>query len=224
MPRATAPSATHRNPLAAGAVRNLLALAWHFDLDHEADATAALLIEHPAAAPPDRTVPEALAELSRLTQRAAPAPAFMTLWRHAAGALLARSAQPPAAPSDWALEATMSCRCPHCRRLQQFYGAPRERVLRLPIRAELRRHVHQIIDSNGLDLLHETERKGSPYTLVCTKTRAGHQRHLAQYAEDITNMRSLVASAERVGVADTTAAGAVDRLRSAIALQPEDGN
>ena len=34
-------------PLEAGAVRNLLALAWHFDLDHEADATAALLIEHP---------------------------------------------------------------------------------------------------------------------------------------------------------------------------------
>ena len=148
----------------------------------------------------------------------------MTLWRHAAGALLARSAQPPAAPSDWALEATMSCRCPHCRRLQQFYGAPRERVLRLPIRAELRRHVHQIIDSNGLDLIHKTERKGSPYTLVCTKTRAGHQRRLAQYADDITNMRSLVASAERVGVAHTTAAGAVDRLRSAIALQPEEGN
>ena len=211
-------------PLEAGTVRNLLALAWHFDLGHEADATAALLIEHPAAAPPDRTVPEALAELSRLTQRAAPAPGFMTLWRHAAGALLARSAQPPAAPSDWALEATMSCRCPHCRRLQQFYGAPRERVLRLPIRAELRRHVHQIIDSNGLDLIHKTERKGSPYTLVCTKTRAGHQRRLAQHAEDITNMRSLVASAERVGVAHTTAAGAIDRLRSAIALQPEDGN
>ena len=211
-------------PLEAGTVRDLLALAWHFDLAHEADATAALLIEHPAAAPPDRTVPEALAELSRLTQRAASAPGFMTLWRHAAGSLLARSAQPPAAPSDWALEATISCRCPHCRRLQQFYGAPRERVLRLPIRAELRRHVHQIIDSHGLDLLHETERKGSPYTLVCTKTRAGHQRRLAQYAEDITNMRSLGASAERVGVAHTTAAGAVDRLRSAIALQPEDGN
>ena len=83
-------------PLEAGTVRDLLALAWHFDLGHEADATAALLIEHPAAAPPDRTVPEALAELSRRTQRAAPAPGFMTLWRHAAGALLARSAQPPA--------------------------------------------------------------------------------------------------------------------------------
>ena len=97
-------------------------------------------------------------------------------------------------------------------------------MLRLPIRADLRRHVHQTIDSHGLDLLHETERKGSPYTLVCTKTRAGHQRQLAQYADDITNMRSLVTSAERVGVADTTAAGAVDQLRSAIALQPEDGN
>ena len=208
-------------PLDAAAVRSLLALAWHFDLAQEADAAAALLIEHPAAIAPDRTLPAALAELSRLTQHAAAAPAFMPLWHHAAGFLLARSARPPRAPSDWALEATIPCRCPHCRRLQRFYADPRERVLRLPLRKELRGHVHQTIDGHGLDLLHETERKGRPYTLVCTKTRAGHERRLAQHAEDIAQMRLLVEAAERAAVANTTGAGELDQLRSVIAVQDE---
>jgi hypothetical protein len=92
-------------------------------------------------------------------------------------------------------------------------------VLRLPLRKELRRHLHGIIDGNGLDLLHETERKGRPYTLVCTKTRAGHQRRLAQYAEDITHMRLLVETAERAHVGNTVDSGKLDLLRSAIAVQ-----
>ena len=204
-------------PLDAATIRNLLALAWHFDLAPEANAVAALLIEHPAAAPPDRTLPAALATLPGLTQRNAAAPAFMTLWRHTAGYLLARSAQPPATPHDWALKASIPRHCPHCRELQRFYADPRERVLRLPLRQELRRHLHRIIDDHGLDLLHETERKGRPYTLVCTKTRAGHERRLKEYAADITHMRLLVETAERIGAAVAADGGELDQLRSAIA-------
>ena len=204
-------------PLAASTIRNLLALAWHFGLTQEADAAATLLIEHPAAAPPGRTLPAALPELAALKPRPSPGSAFDTMWRHAAGYLLARSAQPPAAPTDWSLKASIPCRCPHCRKLQRFYADPRERVLRLPLRKELRRHLHGIIDDNGLDLLHETERRGSPYTLVCTKTRAGHQRRLAQYAEDITHMRLLVAAAESSGAAAPADGTELDLLRSAIA-------
>ncbi|MDE0227476.1 MAG: 2OG-Fe(II) oxygenase [Spirochaetaceae bacterium] len=204
-------------PLEAATIRNLLALAWHFDLTREADAAAALLIEHPAAAPPGRALPVALSELATLKQRPAEGSAFDTLWRHAAGCLLARSAQPPTAPADWSQQASIPCRCPHCRRLQRFYADPRERVLRLPLRKELRRHVHGIIDGNGLDLLHETERKGRPYTLVCTKTRAGHRRRLAQYAEDVQHMRLLVEAAERIGATAATDAAELDLLRSALA-------
>ncbi len=208
-------------PLDSAAVRNLLALAGHFALDREADATAELLIEHPAAAPPDRTLPAALADLPGLTERAAAVPAFAKLWRHAAGSLLARSAQPPAAPRDWALEATVSCGCQHCRRLQQFYADPRAQILRLPLRQELRRHVHQSIKREGLDLLHETERKGRPFTLVCTKTRASHQRRLAQYADDLAHMRLLLETAERGRVAD--GAGERAQLRAAIAVHDQHG-
>ena len=204
-------------PLEAATIRKLLALAWHFDLTREANAAAALLIEHPAAAPPGRALPATLSEVATLEQRPAAGSAFDTLWQHAAGHLLARSAQPPTAPADWSLQASIPCRCPHCRQLQRFYADPRERVLRLPLRKELRRHVHGIIDANGLDLLHETERKGRPYTLVCTKTRAGHQRRLAQYAEDVTHMRLLVEAAERSGATATADGTELDRLRSAIA-------
>ena len=204
-------------PLDAATIRNLLALAWHFDPNREADAVAALLIEHPAAATPDRTLPAALSQLATLTQHLTAAPAFDTLWRHAARYLLARSAQPPAPPSDWALEASIPCRCPHCRRLQRFYADPRESVLRLPLRKELRRHLHGIIDDNGLDLLHETDRQGRPYTLVCTKTRAGHQRRVAQYAEDVTHMRLLLETAERSGATAAAGKAELDRLRAAIA-------
>jgi hypothetical protein len=35
---------------------------------------------------------------------------------------------------------------------------------------ERRRHLHGIIDSNRCDCTHVTEHRGSPHTLVCTKT------------------------------------------------------
>ena len=162
-------------------------------------------------------LPVALSELANVAQHPTAARTFDALWHHAAGYLLARSAQPPAPPTDWSLDGSIPCRCPHCRRLLRFYADPRESVLRLPLRKELRRHLHGIIEDNGLDLLHETERKGRPYTLVCTKTRAGHQRRLAQYAEDLTHMGLLVETAERSGATAATGESELDRLRAAIA-------
>ena len=153
-----------------------------------------LLTRHPAAATPDRAVPQALAELAahHLTPGAA-APGIATLWRHAADCLLARSTEPPDAPRDWVIEAdAVSCTCASCRLLRAFCADPVETTLRLPLRKELRRHVHGIIDSHGLDLLHETERVGRPYTLVCTKTRGAYERRCAEYAVDIAHLRLLV--------------------------------
>ena len=40
----------------------------------------------------------------------------------------------------------------------------------------------------------ETERRGRPYTLVCTKNRASHERRLAEYADDVAAMQSLLQS------------------------------
>ena len=116
---------------------------------------------------------------------------FVTLWRHAASSLLARSARPPEEPADGVIATRSPCSCPHCRSLQAFCDDPAPTTLRLPLRKELRRHVHGVIDRLRLDIRHETERKGSPYTLVCTKTRGAWKRRCALYAEDIAHLRLL---------------------------------
>lgn len=59
---------------------------------------------------------------------------------------------------------------------------------------ELRRHLHATIDAHRLDMFHETERRGRPYTLVCTKSRASHERRLAPYAQDVSRTGSLLTS------------------------------
>jgi hypothetical protein len=43
------------------------------------------------------------------------------------------------------------------------------------VRKERRQHLHQIIDRHGCDLTHITDRRGSPQTLVCTKTTASYE-------------------------------------------------
>ena len=202
--------------LSAHAIRCLFALLWHCDLAEEAEAAAMLLAQSPATASPDRAVPQALAELAEHhLPRSAAAPAgFAALWRHAAACLLARSAEPPAEPRDWVIEAEIPCDCPSCRLLKSFCADPVETTLRLPLRKELRRHVHAIIDGNGLDLTHETERIGRPYTLVCTKTRGAYERRCAQHAVDIAHMRLLVRAASRAP--DAGNGGELRRLRASI--------
>ena len=194
-------------------------LIWHGELADEAEEAAVLLARHPAAATPDRAVPQALAGLAahHRTQGAMKPAGFETLWRHAADCLLARSAEPPETPRDWLIEAdAVSCSCASCRRLRAFCADPAETILRLPLRKELRRHVHGIIDGHGLDILHETERVGRPYTLVCTKTRGAYERRCAEYAADVAHMRLLVTAAR--GARDAAHQGELSRRRIGYAV------
>ncbi len=206
-------------PLSARAIRSLLLVTWRFGLAAEAEAAARLLVERPAAATPRRALPTALAETAEVCGMAggASAPAgFAVLWRHAASSLLARSAQPPEEPADWVMAARIPCSCPHCRRLQAFCDDPTAVTLRLPLRKELRRHVHGVIDGLGLDIRHQTERTGRPYTLVCTKTRGAWQRRCAQYADDIAHLRLLAVAAPSSGAAADGCAGDLRQVQAAL--------
>jgi hypothetical protein len=60
-----------------------------------------------------------------------------------------------------------------------------EETHRFRMRKDLRAHLHQKIDQHRCDLTHVTERKGSPYTLVCTKTQDTYQRLLDEYERDL---------------------------------------
>jgi len=112
------------------------------------------------------------------------------LWTSAAEFLLRCSEVPPEPPLDWRLNVELSCSCPDCRELQTFSRDPVERVHRFRLRKERRRHLHSAIDRHRLDMTHETERVGSPQTLVCTKDRRTFDRLMKQYRDEIAAMCS----------------------------------
>jgi hypothetical protein len=176
------------------AVRDLLILAHRFGLADEAEAAARAIAGHPEQATPERVLPAALAEL-RDEKDMTRSDAYAYLWRVAADALLARSSVPPEEPRDWAIAADLPCDCEHCAALRAFCRDTVARSARFPLRKDLRRHLHREIDRYRLDLTHVTERRGSPFTLICTKTRASHKRRLVEYAEDVARMCSLLQSA-----------------------------
>ena len=197
------------------AVHSLFALAGFRGLTAEAAAAAAAVAAQPRIVAPDRTLPAALGKLYA-EEGAAGSTAFLLLWRHAADFLLARSAEPPAEPRDWAIAADVGCHCEHCERLRAFCKDPVARTARFPLRKDLRSHLHQNIDRHRLDIKHVTERRGRPFTLVCTKTRASHQRRLAEYAEDVSCMRGSIRSAPD-GQQAARCAADLARLREAVA-------
>ena len=210
--------ASHVRPLSAQAIGALLGLTWYCAPAAAADEVAALLAQQPAAAPPDRALPQALAELAAhggMTGAVAGRAGFATLWRHSASFLLARSAAPPEQPRDWIIETRIACDCEHCARLQAFCADPADTTIRFRMRQDLRLHVESAITTGQLDIDCQTERRGSPHTLICTKNRATYERRCAQYADDIAHMR-LLAAAPR-SEADSVGAVDLQRLHTAIA-------
>ena len=219
------PASSRVRPLSAQAIRALLGLIWYCAPAAAADEVAALLVQRPAAAPPDRALPQALAELAPhggMTGAAAEPAGFATLWRHAASFLLARSAVPPEQPRDWVIETRIACHCEHCVRLQAFCADPAVTTMRFRMRQDLRTHVESTIKIRQLDIDCETERKGSPHTLICTKNRATYERRCAQYAEDIAHMRLLAAAAPRCEQ-DGLGTAALQQLRATVARLPAAG-
>ena len=213
--RAGAGAARHGR-LDQASVRDLLVLASRFGLADQAVLAARAIADHPKTVTPDRMLPAALAEI-REHEDMARTEAYGVLWRQAVDSLLARSSAPPCEPNDWTIAAEIPCDCELCARLRAFCRHPVRRVERFKVRKDLRKHLHQIIDRHRTDLSHETERRGSPYTLVCTKNRASHRRRLREYADDLVWMESLLASAPERERRETEEARRVVRLEQALA-------
>jgi hypothetical protein len=106
------------------------------------------------------------------------------LLKHCLTELRAASAHPIESPKDWKREAKLGCRCDDCVALSRFLRNPNERVGRFPMSKQRRQHLHQQIDEHRCDVKHVTERKGSPQTLVCTKTHDSVERRRKQYGID----------------------------------------
>ena len=198
------------------AIRDLFALAWRFGLTRQAAAAARAIVDCPGVVSPDRGLPAALHELHE-TEGLARSAAFAVLWRHAANFLLARSATFPEEPRNWIIASDIDCKCDLCKKLRAFCKDPAATTARFPLRKDLRAHLHRIIDYNRLDIDHETERRGRPYTLVCTKNRASYKRRLDEYSKDVSCMRMLIQSAPGGGGrAVARRAPELPRLREAV--------
>ena len=103
-----------------------------------------------------------------------------------------RGEDPPEEPKDWKQPADWTCGCADCKQLKAFARDPGLKTLRLSRRKDLRLHPHRIVDENGLDMSHQTERKGSPYTLVFTRRRTACTRRLQYFKEDKSRFKRLI--------------------------------
>ena len=115
------------------------------------------------------------------------------LARHGRGRLEARLALPPRPADDWSIELVGGCGCELCATLAAFLADPARQVLEWPIAEQRRRHVHTAIDTAELPVRHQTRRKGSPYTLVLTKTEALFERDAATRRRDEADLARLSA-------------------------------
>jgi hypothetical protein len=89
--------------------------------------------------------------------------------RKAMTSLRAELAKPKRASDDWSIARRSPCRCALCKKLDTFLRSRTLRTMKWPLAKESRAHVHRALD--GYAVTHETERVGSPYTLVLTKTK-----------------------------------------------------
>ena len=122
-------------------------------------------------------------------------PAATRLQKHCLDQLRSATFHPVERPKDWAREANLSCDCDDCRELEEFLLNPGQQVGRFPLRKDRRQHLHDQIDRHHCDCTHQTERKGSPQTLVCIKTEESFQRKRRQYESDL----KLIAELETLG-------------------------
>jgi predicted 2-oxoglutarate/Fe(II)-dependent dioxygenase YbiX len=189
-----------RDTVVAGAVRALASADAAQSLDHFVTRILADAERYDVRL---ALIPAALALHRSIGGMAAAQPALTRLREHCIVQLRAATAHPVEPLADWKRDAKLTCKCADCRAVNDFLKDPNERVLRLPMGKDRRKHLHQQIEARQCDLTHTTHRAGSPQTLVCTKTQASYQRRLKQFASDekhLAQLEALAAKARATGI------------------------
>jgi 2OG-Fe(II) oxygenase superfamily len=105
--------------------------------------------------------------------------------------LRARAAEPLAPPADWQRASQVSCKCEHCAALSKFLSDPRQPTWVLRAVEHDRGHVEGTIRASNADVDTKTDRKGRPYSLICTKNQASYERRAAQRKQDLQDIAQL---------------------------------
>ena len=195
---------------------DLISLVDEFASEADADDAVRLIANDPGPATSDRVIPQALAKIRERSRQMAASPAYAALWQHATDFLLQRSSSFPEKPRDWFIDARLECTCKGCVLLQAFCSDPTVQVANIAVPRPMRQHLRDQIRRLGLDIDCETERKGRPYRLVCSKNRASYQRRLSQYADDIQQMKVLIGCRPTSGSAEAYSPE-LEQLRAATA-------
>ena len=104
-------------------------------------------------------------------------------------------AEAPKPPPNYARPGLNTCTCADCRELDVFLRDPRRSCERFPLRESRRQHLLEVIRRNSCDLDTAVERRGSPYALVCTKTKASFERARDRHRY-VANQRARLAEAK----------------------------
>jgi hypothetical protein len=100
------------------------------------------------------------------------------------------TARHPVRPTDWVRPADLACQCQYCAALKAFLSDATNKVGRIPAREDMRRHLIGIIGRHQCDVNYALERKGSPFSLVLTKTDGSFERAVKLFE---ANRRLLIA-------------------------------
>lgn len=156
--------------LARRAASHLLAWPRHYGLDEVLVPAVRRLVESGAAAAGG---------------------AFETLHAACLAHLKRRAGEPLEAPKTWSRLSAVGCDCEHCAALAQFLADPGKRTWSFKAVEHIRGHVEATIRNAGSDVDARTERRGRPYTLICTKNQASHERRVVQREKDLTDIATL---------------------------------
>ena len=105
--------------------------------------------------------------------------------------LRARVAEPLAPPTDWRRANALPCRCQRCAELARFLADPERETWVFKAAEADRSHVEDSIRRAGCDLDTTTDRRGRPYSLVCTKNQASYERRAKQRRQDLKDLALL---------------------------------
>ena len=102
-----------------------------------------------------------------------------------------RAAEPLGPPADWRRAATLPCRCRNCTELARFLADPERQTWILKTAEAERSHVEDSIRRAQADLDLATDRRGRPYSLICTKNQASYKRRAKQRRQDLKDLALL---------------------------------
>ena len=85
----------------------------------------------------------------------------------------------------------MACTCRFCAQLNAFLADPVNEIGRIPAREDMRQHLIGMIQRHRCDVKHALERKGSPFSLVLTKTTGSFERAVKRFQADLKLLDAL---------------------------------